>query len=83
MPFEWYYPSIPEDFRIKIKNRFHEAYIEETRTRAKMFLNLGYSQEYAVKRIQANLEWEFELSKVPDFQKEIPGIVTEIYSEKK
>lgn len=79
MPFNWYYSTVPEEFQIKLKNRFHEAYIEETRSRARLFLNLGYSQEYATKRIQANLAWEFELSKVPDFYKEIPKIVSEVY----
>ena len=81
MPFDWYYPEISEAFSTKIKNRFHDAYIEETRARAKMFLNLGYSQEYATKRIQANLEWEFELSQVPDFKEEIPDIVAEVYKK--
>lgn len=80
MPFEWYHPVIPEEFKTKLKNRFYEAYVEETRFRAKMFLNLGYSQEYATKRIQANITWEFEMSTVPEFAREIPDIVAEIYS---
>ena len=79
MPFDWYHPEIPKAFQEKIRDRFHEAYIEETRFRAHLFLNLGYSKQYATKRIQENLTWEFELSTVPGFSKEIPKIVAEVY----
>ncbi len=80
MPFDWYHPIIPKTFQEKIKDRFHEAYIAETRFRARLFFNLGYSRQYAVKRIQENLAWEFELSKVPGFYDEIPKVVSEVYA---
>jgi hypothetical protein len=79
MPFDWYHPNIPERFQEKIQDRFHQAYIAETRFRARLFLNLGYTKEYAIKRIQENLAWEFELSSIPGFYDEIPAVVAEVY----
>ena len=79
MPFDWYESQIPDAFKEKISDRFEEVYLEEVRFRARLFFNLGYPSEYAVHRIKENLQWEFELSTVPDFIERIEEEVKAVY----
>ena len=79
MPFDWYYSTEPRAFKEKIDNRFEEVYLDEVRFRARLFFNLRYPLDYAIKRIKENLEWEFELSKVPPFSNKIEQEVRAIY----
>lgn len=82
MPFQWLHPKIPEDFRKKIEPRFREMHLREIEQRARLLFNLRYDRERAIKRIQQNIEWDFELSQVPDFINEVPHIVNRIYGRK-
>ena len=79
MPFAWYHSQIPDAFKDKIANRFEEVYLSEVRDRARLFFNLRYPLEYAIHRLMENIEWEFELSVVPDFSRKIRDVVTEVY----
>jgi len=72
-------PKIPTEFTKKIANRFNEVGIAEIESRALLLHGLKYPKERAIKRIQDNITWEFELSKVPAFYKEITAIVDRVY----
>jgi hypothetical protein len=82
MPFDWYKVKIPEDFKKKIEVRFVEMHLREIIERARLLFNLHYPKEMAIKRIQDNIAWDFELSKVPSFYNDVPAIVERIYSRK-
>lgn len=79
MPFDYYHPKIPEDFREKIKNRFYEMHYTEMRERAKLYFNLRFPRNKAIKRIKQNIEWDFELSVIPPFYNDVEKIVEEVY----
>lgn len=79
MPFDWMHPKIPEEFKKKIENRFYEMHMREIEQRARLLCNLKYEKERAIKRIQDNIAWEFELSRLPDFYDEVPKVVERVY----
>ncbi len=82
MPFDWMHPRIPAEFMKKIEPRFEEMHLREIEQRARLLFNLRYDRKRAVRRIQDNIEWDFELSRVPDFFKEVPRIVDRVYGRK-
>lgn len=82
MPFDWMYAKIPEAFLKKIEPRFEEMHLREVEQRARLLFNLQYDRERAVRRIQDNIEWDFELSKVPSFINDVPRIVDRVYGRK-
>lgn len=80
--FEWWCSSVPKEFQKKLSTRFEEAGRAEIEYRARLFHNLGTPRDRAVRRIQDNVAWDFELSKIPAFAKEIPAIVDRVYQRK-
>ncbi len=82
MPFDWMHPRIPEEFAKKIAPRFEEMHLREIEQRARLLFNLRYDRKRVVRRIQDNIEWDFELSKVPAFFEEVPRIVDRVYGRK-
>ncbi|MBM4387030.1 MAG: hypothetical protein FJ088_04785 [Deltaproteobacteria bacterium] len=81
MPFDYLHPNIPGDFMNKIKTRFVEMHLREIRERAHLLRNLRYSKDRAASRIKNNIAWEFELSKIPSFIKEVDRLVSEVYGK--
>ena len=82
MPFDWMEPKIPDDFKEKIKPRFREMHLREIEQRARLLFNLRYDKERAIRRIQNNIAWDFELSRIPDFYDEVPKIVERVYARR-
>lgn len=82
MPFDWMHPRIPLEFIRKIEPRFEEMHLREIEQRARLLFNLRYDRALAVRRIQDNIRWDFELSKVPTFIEEVPRIVDQVYGRK-
>lgn len=83
MPFDWMCPKENPDFKAKIANRFVEMHLLEIEQRARLLRNLNFDRDAAVKAIQRNIAWEFELSKIPAFYKDVPRIVDKVYGIKK
>jgi len=77
--FDWMEPGIPADFTKKMASRFNETGIAEIECRARLLHGLKYPKDRAIKRIQDNIAWDFELSKLPAFYKEIGAIVDRVY----
>ena len=79
MPFDWMCSKVNPAFRKKLANRFTEMHLVEIEQRARMLLNLRVARDAAVRKIQRNIAWEFELTKLPAFHKEVPKIVDRVY----
>jgi len=82
MPFDWMHPKVPTRFNKKMSGRFEDMHVVEIRHRARLLYNLHYTKKFAVKRISDNIRWEFELSLVPAFIKQVPKIVEGIYGRR-
>jgi len=82
MPFDWMCVRIPEDFAKKIEPRFEQMHLREIEQRARLLYNLRYDRKTAIRRIQDNIAWDFELSKIPSFYKEVPRIVDRVFHRK-
>ena len=79
MPFDWMTPELPPDTAEKGKQRFLEMHVREVEERARLLRNLHHDRDYAIRRIQANIAWEFELSKLPPTYKEVTKLVDGVY----
>lgn len=82
MPFDWMQSKVNENFARKIANRFEEGFLVEIEQRAHLLLNLHYTKKEAISRISDNIRWEFELSELPAFAKNIKSIVDRVYKRK-
>ena len=62
-----------------------QHWIDEITERAGLLCRLKYSQKAAVKRIEANLAWEFDaeigLTPLPSFYKDVPALVARVYQK--
>ncbi|MBM4395021.1 MAG: hypothetical protein FJ087_04965 [Deltaproteobacteria bacterium] len=79
MPFDWMHDKVNPAFAKKIVGRFAEMHRAEMEQRARLLHNLKYTRDRAIARLRQNLEWDFEMSRVPKFRSEIPGIVDRVY----
>lgn len=82
MPFDWMQPKVNADFSRKIAGRFNEMHLVEIEQRACLLHRLRFDGKKAAKRIRDNIEWEFELSKVPAFARQVKSIVDRVYKRK-
>jgi hypothetical protein len=83
MPFDWMCNKVNPAFRKKIANRFVEMHLTEIEQRARLLMNLRFRREAAIRAIQRNIAWEFELSKLPAFHKDVSKIVDRVYGKGK
>ncbi len=79
MPFDYMIPKVNRQFLKKLEGRPQELGRLEVEQRANLFCRLNYPRAYAVRRIMDNIAWEFELSKLPAFHKEVREIVDGVY----
>ncbi len=79
MPFDWMHSHVSPVFTKKIADRFAQSALAELEQRARLLHGLHFSKAEAVRKLQARVAWEFELSKPPAFAKEIPAIVDRVY----
>ena len=83
MPFDWVMNKQNPAFVKKIAPRFGEMHRREIEQRAKLLFNLKFNRDAAVARIKAKIAWEFELSRLPKFHKEVGAIVDRVYRTSK
>lgn len=79
MPFDWLHPKKSVAFAEKISGRFAEMHVREIEQRARLLNNLKFDRDRSIRRIQDNIAWEFELSVIPSFYKDVPTIVDRVY----
>lgn len=79
MPFDWMIPKRNEDFVKTFEGRFEMALRAEIDQRALLLMNLGFSRDVVVKRLQDRVKWDFEMTKVPPLFKEVASIVDRVY----
>lgn len=79
MPFDWMYPKRHEPFVKKISGRFEEMIRVEIEQRAHLLMNLGFTRDVVVKRLQDRVKWDFEASKLPPLLKEVASIVDRVF----
>lgn len=79
MPFDWFHSQVSPAFARKTAGRFTEAGLAELEQRARLLRDLRFSKAETVRKLQARVAWEFELSKPPAFAKEIPAIVERVF----
>ena len=79
MAFDWMCPEVNKTFVKKLAPRFLEMQHREIEERARLLHGLKFDRDAAVARIQRNIAWEFELTKLPAFYKDVPKIVDRVY----
>ena len=79
MPFAWYHPDVPNEYR-SAAEKATAMYEAELRERARLLLRLGYSQEEAKLRLRGNVLWDFELHTKPEHLDRVSAIVEKVYT---
>jgi hypothetical protein len=79
MAFDWMTPKVSPEFAKKIASRFDEAGRDEIEQRARLLARLGFDRNTVVGMIQRRITWEFELSKLPGFYKDIAKITDRVF----
>lgn len=81
MTFDYLEPDRNATFEEAIKPHAREAHVQALRERAAMLQRFGYSRDDVVRRLEQNVEWDFDLwaRKLPDFYAQIPTIVDELF----
>ncbi len=75
--------KMPTKSGYRYRSKFQKMYMYEIKDRATIFRDLNYPKAEAKKRIQQNIEWEFDFIPMPDFYKEVGNIVDYVYGETK
>lgn len=75
MPFDWMKPYVNKEFCKKLKGRTDELGHNEIEQRARLLFSLNFSKAQVIKRISENIAWEYELSVLPAFHKDVKEIV--------
>jgi hypothetical protein len=80
MTFDYLEPDRNATFEKAIEPHAREAHVQTLRERAAMLLRLGYSRDDIVRRLEQNVEWDFDMwaGKLPDFYQLIPTLVDEL-----
>ncbi len=79
MPFAWYRPDVPNEYR-SAPQKAAAMYEAELRERARLLLRLGYTQEEAKERLRGNVLWDFELHERPAHLSRVSAIVDKVYT---
>jgi len=79
MQFDWMVPKVNRQFLKRIEGRPVELGRLEIEQRARLLFRLNYTKAQAVKRISDNIAWEYELSTLPAFHREVREIVEGVY----
>ena len=85
MPFDYLHSDQDPRFEKHIGPHARDAHVLGLRERAAMLRRLGYSRDDTVRRLEQNVEWDFDkwAQKLPDFYEEIPAIVDAVYRRAK
>lgn len=75
-------PKIGKAVRRRASARTREAGRRELRERARILMNLGYSQAEAAARCKRTLEWEHDLGPGTSLAGDVDAIVREVYERK-
>jgi hypothetical protein len=57
-------------------------YLRELEERAALLYRLGYDRARTLARLRANVQWDFELQRVPKFAARLEGIVDAVYARR-
>jgi len=79
MQFDYMIPKVSRHFLKKLEGRAVELGRAEIEQRARMLCRLNFPKAQAVRRISDNIAWEYELSTLPPFFKEVREIVESVY----
>jgi hypothetical protein len=79
MPFPWCYSSVPEDYAGSFPRKREAMYLAEIEDRAALLYRLRYPKAAAVARLRGNLEWDFELHRIPKLLERVETIVDAVY----
>lgn len=82
MTFEWWNPEVNPVVAARNPSRLRDAFLAELDQRARMLFHLKYDRDRAVRRLRDNLEWEFELSKLPGFADEVEKRVDAVFKRR-
>jgi len=78
MPFPWYEPDIPQEYKAR-PERVQQMYLRELRERAALLMRLGYAKEETALRLRANVRWDFELHDKPVHLARVQEVVEGVY----
>ena len=83
MPFDYLESNVSERFEEVLRPHARDAHVRALRDRAAMLARFGYSREDVVRRLEQNVEWDYDLwaKRMPDFYAEIPRIVEEVFQK--
>jgi len=81
MPFDYLEPDRNEAFEKAIQPHARDAHVQALRDRASMLRRFGYSRDDVVRRLEQNVEWDFDVwaRKLPDFYELIPSLVDDVF----
>ncbi len=79
MQFDYMICRVNRQFLKKLESRPAELGRAEIEQRARLLLRLNYTKAQAIRRISDNIAWEYELSTVPPFGREVRDIVESVY----
>lgn len=60
--------------------KYNRMHVEEIAERGKILRDLHFSSEDAQRRIETEIAWEYELSQLPPFYKQINEIIDRLYT---
>lgn len=84
MPFDYLHPDVNPKYTEATKANAEKAHLQAIKERAAMLHRLGYSKEDAIRRLEQNVEWDFDkwADRLPSFYEQITAIVEQIYRRK-
>ncbi len=82
MPFPWYQPDLPDDYR-SAAAKAGAMYETELRERASLLMRLGYSAEETKLRLRGNVRWDFELHGEPPHLRRVDAIVDQVFAARR
>lgn len=81
MAFDYLEPDKNPAFEEAIRPHARDAHLQGLRERAALLRRFGYSRDEVIRRLEQNVEWDFDLwaKQLPDFYSQIPALVDDLF----